>query len=1566
MSKTLGTILTVVAIGVAIASGVGALAAGTAALISAGIAAAQFVNSAVLASRAKDALQKRQASVAALQLGEVAREGIFGEVLTGGSLVDAFNWGGQWGTDWECRIIALADHLCDGLTGFYVNDVFEKYTGEGAVPGYNGQLEVYWRAGGVVQTVPQVVLANAPGWTANDFGSGVAWVAVCYKADKADAKNPVWPGGRPGFSWVVRGKRCYQARKDSTAGGSGTHRWSDPSTWEWTDNPIDCRHNWVRGIYAGDRVGDPDMLLVGRGLSAEEAPPANVFGPANVCDEQVALDAGGSEKRYRLNGLVRADETYIEVEDHFAAACAGVILQPEGAVEIEPGQAKAPSFFFSDEDLLVGSSVEYSDELSEADNGWVNTVAPRYVEPKLKYADHAAPIRRVVADVLADGGPREQPLSLTMVTSSTQAGRVGEIARRMGRLRRRGKVTLGPAFAEVEEGDWGVWTSERYLKGKSVLFRVEAYALDEKWHNTLTLREISRDVYAKDADAASTAVAIRQDAPSIGAPGATAWTAAPIVTGSNGRSMPAIAVTGQVDSDYAELVRFEYCVADAGGPPANARWIEAGFAGPDARRFEITGVAASTGYAVAVSYVVGRVPGARRVLPTVTTMAASVGWTDIADTNGTRPENNATNSRDPDSPFGTGTVGGTVKRIAEIGDLMDKVRQEVSGADGLTQAAIAARDAARVAATNAATARDDSRTARDAAQKASGDALASAGAAAGSAGAAERQATIATTKATTATEQASIASAQATLATTKAGDASTSASSAATSERAASGSATAAATQARVAAQSSQAAATRSLVTKGDFADGDAGRWRFSFGQNGQIDSYLLQPAAHGQPVPPNGSAFVLHLRGARDSFEGTLDKADPVNGGWIRGAWGGRKLRFTGLASGQYSAFDGNVGVFADGPNGQRYYMHGRACRAGVAGYEPFDFVLEMPAGTTEIIPWVQNPSANGDLTAQVRLASFRIEDVTDRAATEAAASAAAESASSAATSKTAAGERASAAESARTEAITAAGKAATYRDQASTSATGASGSAVLASIAATVAASSATGNLVKHGDFSDGSSGYWPIGPYETRMIRPRDYGHTPPPGQDWVYLVRGFRDVLEEHGWNGGAGNGPRDGGRIAGDWGGRIIRVEALASAEFSPHDAACGYFGYGADGSVLQFGGVIAARAGVAGYSSVKSDLVVSAGVVKIVPWLQNNGPPGFETQEGRWARFSLRDVTEEVRAGQSASAAAGSATTAGTRADDAGRSATAAQTAYTNAEASNRGAATSAQSAAGSASSASRDASSALSYSEQAARYSSSANTASANAKSHYEATVGATGSLSEKVDTLRSEYNQTAADLRTVSSVASDAYGRSRAFLQQKAVAGNNRAQLTFYADSNGGAGVDLVGDLSVSGDVVIGGTLRARAFDKSSMSRDGRTTWSGSTTPAGGQEIQLPGLGLPSVPPVGRFLYEFSSAVSTNAGQRQVSTRNNKPAYLDFQADGGLRVRAIDGQGNQYSPRMAGTSTELIRAATDFTPNFAVWVFAGNYDTGWIDDGDYYRRVMSATYTVTSYDLRVLWLAI
>lgn len=93
-------------------------------------------------------------------------------------------------------------------------------------------------------------------------------------------------------------------------------------------------------------------------------------------------------------------------------------------------------------------------------------------------------------------------------------------------------------------------------------------------------------------------------------------------------------------------------------------------------------------------------------------------------------------------------------------------------------------------------------------------------------------------------------------------------------------------------------------------------------------------------------------------------------------------------------------------------------------------------------------------------------------------------------------------------------------------------------------------------------------------------------------------------------------------------------------------------------------------------------------------------------------------------------------------------------------------------------------------------------------------------GAVAQTVQTLRSEYSQTKADLTVVAGVASDAYGRSRAFLRQEAVAGNNRAQISIYADSNSGAGVEIVGDVLISGNLLVTGTVNTQQLAEGSVS--------------------------------------------------------------------------------------------------------------------------------------------------
>lgn len=445
--------------------------------------------------------QERQAGVLALSVGEGPREAIFGEAATGGSLAGAFNYGGTNGTDWVVRVIIIADHPCESLQGFYVNDILAPYTADGVHGGFGHQLEIHWRNGAADQAFPAALMAawrSSPMHAAQAPVSdtpfqGMTYVVVAYKADAPDAQDPVWSGGHPQFLFIVRGKRCYDPRLDTTVGGSGPQRWNAPATWTWTRNAAVCRYNWVRGIYAQDQVDDPGQLLVGRGLSTLEAPPQRVFAYANLCDEVVEDHLGGVEFRYSVDGVIRSTDDYLSVENMFEAAMAGRLIQPDGGVEVEPGQAKTPVYAFTDADLVAGRPVSFNAFGSDAQR--VNTVIPRYIEPTQKYQDHAGPVRRDLADLALDGGPREETLSLVLVTKPAQAQRVAEIRRRAARLERTATVPMPPRFSEAEAGDWVQWTSARHTGGEPVVFRIVSQGTDQGWGNEWALEETGFDVY---------------------------------------------------------------------------------------------------------------------------------------------------------------------------------------------------------------------------------------------------------------------------------------------------------------------------------------------------------------------------------------------------------------------------------------------------------------------------------------------------------------------------------------------------------------------------------------------------------------------------------------------------------------------------------------------------------------------------------------------------------------------------------------------------------------------------------------------------------------------------------------------------------------------------------------------------------------------------------------------------------------------------------------------------------------------------------------------------------------
>lgn len=109
------------------------------------------------------------------------------------------------------------------------------------------------------------------------------WIDLTYDTD-------VFPQGIPTFSALVRGAKLYDPRKDSTNGGSGSHRLATKSTWEWSENPELQAAHYARW-YAGWAL--PDSAI----------PWAEVASEAAVCDGSTVytLESVNSQRVLALN-----------------------------------------------------------------------------------------------------------------------------------------------------------------------------------------------------------------------------------------------------------------------------------------------------------------------------------------------------------------------------------------------------------------------------------------------------------------------------------------------------------------------------------------------------------------------------------------------------------------------------------------------------------------------------------------------------------------------------------------------------------------------------------------------------------------------------------------------------------------------------------------------------------------------------------------------------------------------------------------------------------------------------------------------------------------------------------------------------------------------------------------------------------------------------------------------------------------------------------------------------------------------------------------------------------------
>lgn len=428
------------------------------ALIGLGVSVALGAAARALAPKPSKTGTQAQGAALSLQTNpDTPRHAIFGEAATAGSLV---YWQVSGANNTTLDIVfALADHECTSLEAVIVagkavtleNETEHTYGYSYTVAEFPSVMTVKWYRGTADQTADSDLVSRSGSKIDSDFrGSGVSYVMITLTYSPT-----LFPQGLPSFLFVVRGYKAYDPRLDDTTDeGEGDHRWADPLTWEWTDNPEVIRYNWRRGIYVGGQ------RLCGMESPASALPLDSVFAEANICDEAVTLSAGGTEPRYRLSLVVPVAMTNREVLRAIVTSMAGKEVYTSGQAKGLAGAARTPAMSLTDDDLMADADFESTEKRTRRE--LVNAVFGTWRDPAQGYEIVAATPRLSSADETTDGARYSQNYDLQGVTSGTQAQRILEAFRRANRLQHTVAATWSAKTAALEAGDWITWASARY------------------------------------------------------------------------------------------------------------------------------------------------------------------------------------------------------------------------------------------------------------------------------------------------------------------------------------------------------------------------------------------------------------------------------------------------------------------------------------------------------------------------------------------------------------------------------------------------------------------------------------------------------------------------------------------------------------------------------------------------------------------------------------------------------------------------------------------------------------------------------------------------------------------------------------------------------------------------------------------------------------------------------------------------------------------------------------------------------------------------------------------------
>ena len=370
-------------------------------------------------------------------------------------------------------VVTLASHEVQSISAIRLNDVELTLDGNGnctAPTRYANLVRIKTHSGASDQIADTDLVAESEaGWTSQHRLRGVAYLYA-----RLDFDRDAFPNGIPTITALVSGKKVFDPRNSGTA---------------FSANAALC----IRDYLTDTRYGV--------GASSSEINDTSFTTAANLCDENVTLAAGGTEKRYEFHGTIESSEQPKRTIEQILTSCGGVLFYTNGQFNLKAAGYVSPTITLDEGDAIAGLQLQTKQSIRDNFNAVKGIFTPATTD--YVAADYPA---FQSSTFLAEDNNQLKFLefNLPYTTSAAMAQRLAKIAL----FRNRQQVVLNGTFNlkafQLNVGDTVQITNSKFGFTNKI-FEVAQWDIQADAGNvgvSLQLRETNSAVYDWNAEEA--------------------------------------------------------------------------------------------------------------------------------------------------------------------------------------------------------------------------------------------------------------------------------------------------------------------------------------------------------------------------------------------------------------------------------------------------------------------------------------------------------------------------------------------------------------------------------------------------------------------------------------------------------------------------------------------------------------------------------------------------------------------------------------------------------------------------------------------------------------------------------------------------------------------------------------------------------------------------------------------------------------------------------------------------------------------------------------------------------